>query len=65
MEHSKVIFAQEKKELLEKRRILLREEKIDDYKALGFEMTEKEEKTRSNLLEKVMSHIGLSEQESK
>lgn len=61
--HSKAKFGKEKKELLEQRRRLLRENKMNEYKELVKEMIQKEESSFGDLLQEAMDHIGLSEQE--
>lgn len=61
--HAKLTFAAEKSEMLAKRRSLLKENKMGEYKELVKEMIQKEEKLCGDLLQDAMEHIGLNEQE--
>ena len=49
--------------MLAKRRQLLKEGKMAEYKELVKEMIQKEEQTCGDLLQDAMDHIGLNEQE--
>lgn len=59
--HAKERFADEKKELLNKRRALLKDGKTDEYKEIVAEMIKKEEMMFQDLMMEVMEHIGMSE----
>lgn len=61
--HAKERFADEKKELLSRRRALLKDGKTDEYKEVVSEMIKKEEMMFQDLMMEVMEHIGMSEQE--
>lgn len=61
--HAKTRFAEEKAELLRKRRTLLKDNKMTEYKELVKEMIQKEEQMCGDLLQDAMDHIGLNEQE--
>jgi hypothetical protein len=61
--HAKLSFSEEKSEMLKKRRSLLKENKMPEYKELVKEMIQKEEKLCGDLLQDAMEHIGLNEQE--
>lgn len=63
MRNARQSFAEEKRELLRKRRELLRSQKTSEYKELVMDMIQKEEKVGTDLLGDAMEHIGLSEQE--
>ena len=63
MKSAKQSFASEKGELLKKRRQLLKDEKMEEYKALVADMIQKEERVGADLLQEAMEHIGLNEQE--
>lgn len=63
MRNARQSFAEEKRELLRKRRELLRSQKTNEYKELVMDMIQKEEKVGTDLLGDAMEHIGLSEQE--
>ena len=63
MKTGKQSFANEKRELLTKRRQLLKDEKMEEYKALVADMIQKEEHVGADLLQEAMEHIGLNEQE--
>jgi hypothetical protein len=63
MKNARSSFAEEKQELLKKRREFLRGGKKNEYKELVMEMIQKEEKVGTDLLGDAMEHIGLSEQE--
>lgn len=63
MKNARLSFAEEKQELLKKRRELLRNGKMDEYKELVNDMIQKEEKVGTDLLGEAMENIGLSEQE--
>jgi hypothetical protein len=59
--HAKERFADEKKDMLTKRRQLLKDKKIDEYKELVSEMIKKEEANFQDLMMEVIDHIGISE----
>lgn len=61
--YSKEKFAEEKKELLTRRRRALKEKKTELYKDIVKETIQKEEASFGELLQEAMDHIGLSEQE--
>ena len=61
--HARERFADEKKEMLQKRRRLLQDKKVDEYKEVVSEMIKKEESNFQDLMMEVIDHIGLSEQE--
>jgi len=63
MKNAKQSFAAEKGDLLKKRRALLKDKKMDEYKAVVSEMIQKEERVGADLLQEAMEHIGLNEQE--
>jgi predicted Zn-dependent peptidase len=63
MKNARASFAEEKQELLKKRREYLRNKNTTAYKELVMEMIQKEEKVGTDLLGDAMEHIGLSEQE--
>lgn len=63
MKNARLSFAEEKQELLKKRRELLRTGKMAEYKELVNDMIQKEEKVGTDLLGEAMENIGLSEQE--
>ena len=63
MKSAKQSFASEKGELLKKRRQLLKDEKMEEYKAVVADMIQKEERVGADLLQEAMEHIGLNEQE--
>ena len=63
MKNARASFAEEKQELLKKRREFLRSKNTTAYKELVMEMIQKEEKVGTDLLGDAMEHIGLSEQE--
>ena len=63
MKSAKQSFAEEKAELLKKRRQLLRDKKVEEYKAVVADMIQKEERVGADLLQEAMEHIGLNEQE--
>ena len=59
--HSKIKFADERKELLNKRRGSLKVGNMDEYKEIVRDMIQKEEASFADLLQEAMEHIGLSE----
>lgn len=61
--HSKERFGDEKKDMLARRRVLLAQNKTDEYKELVSEMIKKEESVFQDIMMEVFDHIGLSEQE--
>lgn len=61
--HSKQKFAEEKKDLLAKRRRALKDNNMEEYKEIVKETIQKEEQAFGDLLAEAMEHIGLSEQE--
>lgn len=61
--HAKASFAKEKAELIKKRRALLKEKNMSEYKEIVKDMITKEEKFCGDLLQDAMDHIGLNEQE--
>lgn len=61
--HGKERFASDKKEFLFRRRHLLQENKLDEYKEVVAEMVKKEEACFQDLMMEVVDHIGLTEQE--
>ena len=63
MKSGKQSFANEKEELIKKRRQLLKDEKMEEYKVLAAEIIQKEESVSSDVLKEAMDHIGLNEQE--
>ncbi len=63
MKSAKQNFAEEKGELLKKRRQLLKDKKMEQYKAVVADMIQKEERVGADLLQEAMEHIGLNEQE--
>ena len=63
MKSAKQSFASEKGELLKKRRQLLKDKKMEEYKVLAAEIIQKEESVSSDVLKEAMDHIGLNEQE--
>jgi hypothetical protein len=63
MKNAKSSFAEEKQQLLVKRRDFLRNNKMNEYKELVMEMVTREEKAGTDLLEHAIEHIGLNEQE--
>ena len=63
MKSAKQSFASEKGELLKKRRQLLKDKKMEEYKAVVADMIQKEERVGADLLQEAMEHIGLNEQE--
>lgn len=63
MKSAKQSFAEEKAELLKKRRQLLKDRKTEEYKTVVADMIQKEEKVGADLLQEAMEHIGLNEQE--
>ncbi len=63
MKNAKKSFAAEKSDLLKRRRELLKDKKMDDYKHIVGEMIQKEERVGADLLQEAMEQIGLNEQE--
>ena len=63
MKSAKQSFASEKGELLKKRRQLLKDKKMEEYKAVAADMIQKEERVGADLLQEAMEHIGLNELE--
>eukprot|EP00347_Sterkiella_histriomuscorum_P001648 403371214 len=61
--NGKETFAVEKKELLIRRRQLLKENKMDQYKEVVAEVIQREETIIQDLMMKTFDHIGLTEQE--
>jgi hypothetical protein len=61
--HGKERFAPEKKEFLFRRRHLLQEGKMDEYKEVVGEMIKKEEASFQELMMEVVEHVGLTETE--
>jgi hypothetical protein len=61
--YAKTKFGKEKRTYIEKRRVLLKAEKLDEYKEVVKELIAKEEHVFSDLLGEAMEHLGLSEQE--
>ena len=63
MQKAKVVFADEKKEFLNKRRQLLKDKKMEEYNAVVIEMVKKEQVVGADLVQTAMEHIGLDENE--
>lgn len=61
--HARERFAEEKKECLQRRRRLLQDKKLEEYKDLVSEMIKKEETNFQDLMMEIIDHIGISEQE--
>ena len=61
--HAKQRFAADKQSMLSKRRILLKQGKMSEYKDIVKDMIHKEEQLCGDLLQEAMDHIGLNEQE--
>ena len=61
--HSKQKFADEKKELVAKRRAYLKEGNMREYRAIVEQLIMKEESSFQDMITEVMDHIGLNEQE--
>ena len=60
MKSAKQSFANEKGELIKKRRQFLKDEKMEEYKALAAEIIQKEERVSADILQEGMEHIGLN-----
>eukprot|EP00347_Sterkiella_histriomuscorum_P006804 403351368 len=56
-------FAKEKQDFLNKRRQLLQDNKMDEYKEVALEIVKREETNIQDFMIEVVDHIGLSEQE--
>lgn len=61
--HAKEQFFEEKKELLAKRRELLKEGQMKEYKEMVKRMISREEQVFGELLEEALNHLGYNEQE--
>ena len=61
--HGRIRFADEKKELIAKRRKALKEGNTRAYNDLVKDIISKEETQMGNLMQEVMDHLDISEQE--
>lgn len=59
--HARYTFEEEKKQLLFKRRELLRNNKMTEYNELAIEMIAKEETISIDILTDALKHIGVNE----
>ncbi len=65
MKYSREGFAQVTKDMVNKRRQLLKDNKMDEYKILFFELDKREDSFTAEMLHKGLKFIGLSEEEIK
>ena len=61
--HAKSKFAEEKKEMVAKRRACLKEGNLKEYRSIVEQLIMKEESSFQDMITEVMDHIGMSEQE--
>jgi len=59
--HAKLKSADEKKELLIKRRQLLKDNKTEEYKEIVKDLIQREEQVFADIMSEVIDHLGMSE----